>query len=231
MPGRHLAAGRVRADAVGQGSAEFLYMPGVVGEQHVPLEHLRAGARVVLQPVDGQGHALRGEQEQLLAPQVPLGLVDGGPEPGVVQVNGLPALGHRYPGTVSRQPAKLPFQVPADRTWRGELALEPGIVYRPRPLDYHERVMARRCGHFHGGAQPGDLGRLVGRGDRREVHGQHHLVIKIHKRCYRRFPEKTPPQRLTRQRCRSSSECPRGWPAGEALSAGRRRGGQRSSGP
>ena len=39
MPGRHLAAVRVGPDAVGQGGAELLDVPGVVGEQHVPLEH------------------------------------------------------------------------------------------------------------------------------------------------------------------------------------------------
>ena len=71
--------------------AEFLDVPFVVREQHVPLEHLGLGARVVLQPVDGQRHPLRGEQEQLLAPQVPLCLIDGGPESRVMKVERLPA--------------------------------------------------------------------------------------------------------------------------------------------
>ena len=43
----------------------------------------------MLQPVDRQRHPLRREQEQLLAPQVPARLVDGGPERGVMQVDGL----------------------------------------------------------------------------------------------------------------------------------------------
>jgi hypothetical protein len=105
VPGRHLAAVVGGPDAIRQGGPEFLRVPGVVGEQHVPLEALGAGPGVVLQPVDRQGHALGREQEQLLAPQVPAGLVDGRPESRVMEVKRLVPGTDRDPGAVRGQPA------------------------------------------------------------------------------------------------------------------------------
>ena len=177
MPGGHLAALRIRADGIRQGSAEFLYVPGVVGEQHVPLERLRRGPGVVLQPVDRQGHPLRPEQEQLLAPQVPAGLVNRGPQFRVMQVQRLPPGTDRDPRAGRGQPGQLPLQVPADRPRRGELTLEHGIVGRPGPLDRQPRVAAGLVGRLHRVVQPLDLRRVLAVGEGQEVRGQGHLVI------------------------------------------------------
>ena len=157
MPGGHLAAVRIGADAARQSSAEFLHVPGIVGEQHIPLECLGGCTGVVLEPVDRQGHPLRPEQEQLLAPQVPAGLIDGRPEPGVVQVKRLPPAADRDPGPLGRQPAQFPLQVPADGVGRGEFTLEHAVVHGPGPLDRQPRVVARQVGRLHGVAEARDL--------------------------------------------------------------------------
>src|SRR6185437_1553552 len=121
--------------------------------------------------------ALRPEQEQLLAAQVPAGLVHGRAEPGVMQVQRLAPGADRDPGAPGGQAAQLPFQVPADRLRRGELALEHGVVCRPGPLDAQQRVAARFVGLLHGVAQPRDLRRAIAVRDVREVHRHGHLVI------------------------------------------------------
>ena len=66
VPGRHLVAVGIGADAAGQRGAELLQVPGVVGEQHVPLERLGGRPRVVPQPVDRQGHPLRPNRNSFL---------------------------------------------------------------------------------------------------------------------------------------------------------------------
>ena len=76
VPRGHLAAIRIRAAATRQGGAKLLHVPGVVCQQHVPLERFGGCPGVVLEPVDRQGHALRREQEQFLAPQIPAGFVN-----------------------------------------------------------------------------------------------------------------------------------------------------------
>jgi len=177
VPGGHLAAVGAGPGAIRQGGPELLHVPGVVGEQHVPLEALGAGPGVVLQPVDRQGHALGPEQEQLLAPQVPAGLVDGRPEPRIMQVKRLAPGTGRDPGAVGGQSAQLPFQVPADGSGRGEFTFEHGIVRRPGPLDRQPRVAARLVGRLHGVAQPLDIGRAPAVRDDREVRGYGHAVI------------------------------------------------------
>jgi hypothetical protein len=126
VPGGHLAAIRIRAGATRQRRAELLHVPGVVGEQHVPLERLGRRPGVVLQAVDRQSHSLRPKQEQLLAPQVPAGLVNRRPEPWITQVKRFAPRADRDPGAGRCQPAQLSFQVPADRPRRSELPPAPG---------------------------------------------------------------------------------------------------------
>ena len=114
VPGGHLAAIRIRAGATRQSGAELLHVPGVVGQQHVPLERLGGCPGVVLQPVDRQGHALRREQEQFLAPQIPAGFVHRTRKTWIAQIQRLATRADRDPGAARRQPAQFPLQVPAD---------------------------------------------------------------------------------------------------------------------
>ena len=86
VPRGHLAAIRIRAAATRQSGAKLLHVPGVVGQQHIPLERLGRCPGVVLEPVDGQGHALRREQEQFLAPQIPAGFVNGRRKTWITQI-------------------------------------------------------------------------------------------------------------------------------------------------
>jgi hypothetical protein len=114
VPGGHLAAIRIRASTIRQSRAELLQVPGVVGQQHIPLERLRRCPGVVPEPVNGQGHALRGEQEQFLAPQIPAGFVNGTRKTWIAQIQRLAPRADRDPSATCRQPAQFALQVPAD---------------------------------------------------------------------------------------------------------------------
>jgi hypothetical protein len=150
VPRGHLASSGIRTRAVRQRGTELLHMPRVVGEQHVPLERFRVRPGVVPQAVDRQRHAFRREQEELLATQVPAGLVKRAPERWIAQVTRFAAGADRDAGTSGGQPAQFPLQVPANGLRAGELALQHRVMRRPWPLYGQPRVTAGLVGRFHG---------------------------------------------------------------------------------
>jgi hypothetical protein len=150
VPRGHLAASGIRTCAVRQRGTELLHMPRVVGQQHVPLERFRVRPGVVLQAVDRQRHAFRREQEKLLAPQIPAGLVKRAPERWIAQVTRYAAGADRDAGTLGGQPAQFPLQVPANGPSTGEFALQHRIMGRPRPLYGQPGVAASLVGRLHG---------------------------------------------------------------------------------
>ena len=84
MPRRHLD-GAARADGAGVAGAEGLGVHLVVREEDVPLEPLRRGAGVVLEPVEGEVDPLGPEEEELFLAEVPGVLVEALEEGGVVE--------------------------------------------------------------------------------------------------------------------------------------------------
>jgi hypothetical protein len=158
-PCRHLLAGDGRAGRLGERLPERVDVPGVVGEQHVPLERLGRRPGVVREPVHRQRHPLRPEQEQLLPAQVPGPLVERVERGRVVERERRAGPGGRDPRAGRGQPAQLPVQVRPDRDRGGELALQHRVVPRPRALDGQRPV------------EPGGVGRLQLVAQRRDVRG------------------------------------------------------------
>ena len=89
--------------AVRQGSPELLDVPGIVSQQDIALELLGCRPGVMLQAVYRQRHPFWLEQEQLLAPQVSSGFVNGRSERGITQVQRFPAGADPDPGTCRGQ--------------------------------------------------------------------------------------------------------------------------------
>jgi hypothetical protein len=142
VPRGHLHAVAVGSDRIGEPLAERLDVHGVVGEDDVALEHRDGGSRVVAQAIDRQRHPLGREQEELLGPQIPLGLVERREQRGIVERERRARRAHLDLGAECEQPAELALEVAPDGDGAGELTGEARVVLRPGPNDLHHRVAA-----------------------------------------------------------------------------------------
>jgi hypothetical protein len=95
----------------------------------------------VRQPVERQGHPLRGEQEELLGADVPPALVDRHEQRGVGQVERGTRRAHLHRRPFAQQRGQLPLQVPADGADVGELAGDDRVRTRPRPFHLDRGVL------------------------------------------------------------------------------------------